>query len=71
MEILEEPETGRTINSNECKHNMNQDQAQKFFTPKYSKKRLAIYHQNISGLSNNKLDKLYMYLSNILCTSYV
>ena len=50
---------------------MNQDQAWKFFTPKYSKKSLAIYHQNISGLSNNKLDKLYMYLSNILCTSYV
>ena len=43
--------------------NMNQDQAWKFFTPKYSKKCLAIYHQNIRGLSNNKLDELYIYSS--------
>ena len=72
MEILEEPETGRTINSSDCKRNMNQDQAQKFFTPKYSKKSLAIYHQNIRGLSNSKLDELYIYIYlQILRISYV
>jgi hypothetical protein len=55
--------TGRAINSNDCKHNKNQDHARNFFIPKYSKNDLAIFHQNSRGLSNNKLDELSVFLS--------
>lgn len=34
-----------------------------FSLPNTLKKSVAIYHQNIRGLSNNKLDELYIYLS--------
>jgi hypothetical protein len=34
-----------------------------FFIPKYSKKDLAIFHQNTRGLNSNKLDELSVFLS--------
>jgi hypothetical protein len=60
--LSEGPETGRAINSNDCKHNNNQDHAKKMFIPKYSKKYLATFYQNTRGVSDNKLDELSVFL---------
>jgi hypothetical protein len=60
--VNEGPETGRTINSNDCTHNKNQDHARIFFIPKYSKK-IWLFFTNTRGLSNKKLDELSVFLS--------
>ena len=65
MEILEEPETGRTINSDDCKCNMNQDQAEKFLTPKYSKKVWLFFTKTSEVLAIiNLTNYIYIFIYN-------
>jgi hypothetical protein len=61
--LTEELESGRVINCNELKHTKNQDYVRNLFIPKLSKKDFVIFHQNIRGLKNNKVDELSIFLS--------
>jgi len=69
--LTEEIESGRVISCNESKYNKNQDHVRNLFIPRFSEKDLVIFHQNIRGLNNNKLDDYpFLYLQ-ILHTLYV
>jgi len=61
--LTEELESGRVINCNELKHTKNQNYVRNLFIPKLSKKDFIIFHQNIRGLNNNKVDELSIFLS--------
>jgi hypothetical protein len=56
--VTEELQPSRAVNSNELKYNKNQSH-----NPQNFQKDLAVFHQNIRGLNNNKLDELSISLS--------
>jgi hypothetical protein len=60
--LTEELEAGTVISCNELQHTKNQDNVRNLFIPTLSKKYFVIFHQNIRGLNNNKLDELSVFL---------
>jgi exonuclease III len=61
--LTEELESGRIINCSGLEHNKNQDYVRNLFISKFSEKDFVIFHLNIRGLNNNKLNELSVFLS--------
>jgi hypothetical protein len=60
--ITEELESGSIIICSGLEHK-NQDYVRNLFIPRFSKIDFVIFHQNIRGLNNSKLEELSVFLS--------